>query len=567
MKIKILIQLIPLILLFLPLTATPEKESISQISLQAEALWEAQGYEGAQTLYEQLLAQPLTEWQQARLQYNLGTIRLAQHQTTEAIDRFQKIAPGQLSLPRFGQNLFLNEGIAYLQYEKALAPNTPFYDQQRIYLQQSLNALNQAQEEECKLQQFEEKEKKSGCSPQHVIEEWTQSALLQLHAIDQQKAKRWMESASIESLATFLSILLQQLIAETKTFQEQTKTPTPWSSYFQKQGESLASLWDALKQKKFSPDALVSFDHAAADYLNALKAFSKNDFAGAMSNLEHSSQKLGPLGYKENIALHLAQLNFEILLLQPSLSSSDIQIIQWGIDQLKVGKEQAEVVALIKQSLELGLEALNGKELLKARFFLLAGYGELDSLLPEKDHSAISALKDALDQANRSFQLFLIAQLIPSSDSQKEKLHAILKTEQKAVLTRAILFIPAVLKEQNSRFHTVNGPGTGCQQSPWDQVIPLFDHGFLAAQSGEKLLTDSATNMQMIAAQQEQTLYDWQQAFNLLLNPPPQSRQKQGGGASSSAPKNLAETYRLIQEMYLEDQAQKTPEHGEFHSW
>lgn len=134
-------------------------------------------------------------------------------------------------------------------------------------------------------------------------------------------------------------------------------------------------------------------------------------------------------------------------------------------------------------------------------------------------------------------------------------------------MTRAALFIPAVLKEQTSRFHTANGPGSGCQQSPWDRVIPLFDHGFLAAQSGEKLLDDPATKTQTIAAQQEQTIFDWQQALNLLLNPPPQSGQRQASGASSTVPKNLAETYRLIQEMYLEDQAQKAHEPGEFHSW
>lgn len=419
MKIKILIPLIPLFFLSLPLSGSPEKESISQVSLQAEALWEAQGYEGAQALYEQLLARPLPPWQQARLQYNLGTIRLAQHQTTEAIDEFQKIAPGQLSLPRFGQNLFLNEGIAYLQYGKNLSPNTPFYDQQRLYLQQSLNALNQAQEEGCKLKMLEEKEKKSDCSPQQLIEGWTRTALLQLHAIDQQRTRQWMESASIESLATYLSILLQQLIAETNAFHEQTKAPDPRASYFQKQGESLAPLWDALKQKKFNPNELDFFNHAATDYLNALKAYNKNDFPDAVSNLAHSSQKLAPLGYKENIALHLARLNFEILLLQPSLSSGDIQIIQWGIGQLKVEKEQTQAVELIKQNIQLGLEALNDRERLKARFFLLAGFGELDSLLPEKDPSSLSALKQALDQANRSLQLFLIRQLIPRGIPKK----------------------------------------------------------------------------------------------------------------------------------------------------
>lgn len=556
--------------LLFPLSAFSVNTSVEQVALQAEALWEAQDYSGAEALYNQLNAKPLPNWQQVRLRYNLATIQLAKNQTAEAIGLFRKIAPHQLSLPRFSRNLFLNEGIAYLQYEKTLAPNTPFHDQQLLYLHQSIDTLEKAQMVGCQLQQTEQGKKEFACSPQQMIEEWMATAFFELDTLQVKHAQKWMASASIESLATLLSILLQQLISEAKSLPTQHRSThqlAPWIAYFQRQTMTFDSFWQALKHKNLSPAQHISFNEADTNFKNVLQAFSKNDLSSATTSLAQTLVKLKPLCFKEDTDILLAHLNYTILLLQPNLATGDIQTVQWEVDQLKGTGEQSEIIEKIKKYIKFGLEAHQQDDAMRARFFLLAGFSQLDSILPVNHSTSLSSLQQALDQANRSFYLVLLSQLISREASTGVNQLEILKEAQALVLQSAKRFIEAVLKEQEALFHDPKTPDAACLESPWNQVIPLFDHGYLAAKSAEKLLAASTADYQVIAAQQEQTLQDWQQTLNLLNNPPPQKEQKRSGSTSSATPKNLAETYRLIQEMYLEDQSKPQPVIGELHSW
>lgn len=541
--------------------ASSEEESINQVNLQAQALWEAQDYGGAESLYQHLFSQSLPSWQKARIHYNLGTIQLARNQPDKAIKKLQEIAPADLSLPRFGRDLFLNLGISYMQYAQTLTPDSPDHVLQTIYLQQSLMALNEAQTMSCHLRGSEEKVEGLPCSPQKLIRQWTQTALHQLDVVQTQKVQQWMKQTSIEFLSTFLSIQLEQLIAEAKNLQEKQSTK-PWSSYFQQQTESLAPLWNALKDKKISPGQLPAFNSAASAFLNASKAFDKNNLTTAIESLSSASEKLSPLHFKENIPLQLTFLNYHVLLLQPTLSLSDLETVIWEVNQIKEKEDQTERLNGIRHYLQNGEEALKGRDPLKVRFFLLAGFGLLDSLLPANPLTSIGCLQKALDQASRSLELLQLSQLMPQESIQNE-LNKILLQQQQAVLTQSSLFIPAALEEQSSLFGNGSQPDLGCQQSPWDRAIPLFDHGYIAAQSGEKLLAGASFNSETVAAQQQQTIQDWHQALGLLKNPPRPSPT----AGSSTAPKNLAETFRLIQEMYLEDQSQPEPESRELHSW
>ena len=171
-------------------------------------------------------------------------------------------------------------------------------------------------------------------------------------------------------------------------------------------------------------------------------------------------------------------------------------------------------------------------------------------------------LKQALTQANLSFELLLLAGLISNTSFENEKLNTILREEQNAVIRRADLFIPAVLKDQETRFQQPNQSFSRCQKSPWDQVIPLFDNGYVAATEGAKLFVESSLDRHKIAAEQERTLDSWQQAVNLMMSPA-----KTSSMPSPATPKNLAETLRQIQEMYLEDQAHPEPIMHERHTW
>lgn len=506
-----------------------EEEGIEGISREAQALWWAKDYDQARALYEKLLSLPLPVWQKMRLLYNQGTIQLSQGHLNEAIHLFQTIEPYQLSLPRFTRDLYLNQGVSYLQFVKNMEQNSPFYQQQEVYLLYSLMLLEKANRVGCELQKEEGEE---ACNRQHLIEGWIAKSLMHLDVVHEQKIKHWMDNASIETLSTYLSILLQQLIAEVKQFQDSS-----WIAYFQHQAESLDFFWKSLKSKKLAKEQITLFDKAFAEYSNSLSAFKKKEISSALDALERSFEQLTPLDFKEDVDLRLAHLNYEILLLQPSITVEDVQGVQWEVKQLKIDKAEE-----INQNLQQAIVALEKKDPIQTRFYLIAGFGMLDSLLLSKDPSSTASLKSALDQANRTFTLNLLARLMPEQKMLIE--------QQEAVLLRAASFIPAVLKEQNINYHDANHQKTSCQQSPWDQVIPLFDHGLQAAKKGA------------VAAQQEQTLQDWQQAYNLLLSPP---QLNQSSGAS--APKNYAETFRLIQEMYLEDQPKQPQETGEMHTW
>lgn len=533
--------------------AFSQNESLDQLNYQTEALWEVKNFTAAEELYQKLDPQKLSEWQKSRLQYNLGTLALVKNQTADAITELQKIAPSDLSLPHFGRDLLINQAIAYLEYAKKLTSDSPFFDLKGIYLTDALKALNQADLLNCHLQKMEENIKGFSCLPHDLIKRWIQKALQENQSFHQQKAQYWMNHTSIEALATFLSILLQQLNSQTKSL-----NPTPiqsMGSYLKLQTESLSSIWTALKQKKFSSPQLAHFSEAAAAYLEANKSFDKNDFSAAAEHLSKAIEKLNDLNFKENISLNLARLSYAILLLQPSLAESDLQIIQWEIDQIKGDKKTQDVITKMKLYLQTGEKSLNEDNHNKARFFLLAGFGWLESLLPSDALSPIDCLEKALNQTSRSLEMIFFAKLLPSNDEIGE----MLKEQQQLILNQGKFFIPSVLKEQMSLF---TSSSANCQQFPWDQVIPLFDHGYFAAKSAEKQLTPF--NPELVAALLEQTLQDWHKALHLLKNPPMKNQTK---GESSSAPKNLAETFRLIQEMYLEDQTDFQPIREEFHSW
>lgn len=554
--------------LFLPFAAWNE-ESVQQTSQEAEALWEARDFSTASDLYEQLLQRSLPIWQQARVFYNLGTIRLAQQQTNTAFSLFQKITPTDLALPRFGRDLFLNLGIADWQHAQTLSTTADYSSlaQQALYLEQSLQAFSQAQSLECGIQQEEQKESTFSCHPLSLIEQWSKVARLQLDVVHSQQRRQWIEQASIEMLATLLDQRMKELINRLKTLQSEDSKISSTASfilYFQHQINSLVMIWEGLNQKDLSPSQRTSFEQGAAFYLHAMQALTKQDFTSVLENLNKAKETLASFTFQDNIALQQALLHYEILLLQESLTGAGLQKLIDEFDQLKVKDSQMQSLEQIKTNLQDSLKSLQDNHLLETRFFLVAGLNQVDSLLKEKKTTAILVLQQAIRQAQRALQLFLLAQVIADEADKKGRIQAILNDQQQVVLANASPFIPTVLKEQEILFQQAQGPASGCQQSPWEQVIPLFDQGLQAAQSAAKQLKGDELTPRNIVIEQKQTIKDWEQALNFMQHPPKQNPPPTDG---KSAPQNLTETFRLIQEMYLEDQPQPTPTNQELHSW
>lgn len=535
------------------------EQNLFLISQEAEALKNAHDEAGAAAIYEELLSLQLPPWQQVRIFYNLGTLKLSQQRTLEAFAFFQKISPQDLSLRRFGRDFFLNQGIAYLQSAEIFfsSNSRSSLDEQAIFIKQGLQAFHTAQELHCQIQQAEQTTATT-CQEDDLINQWIAQARVELQIIGQKKREEWMGQASVESLASFLSMQLQSLLHEAKNSQHQEKS---FILSLKHQIESLIPIWNILQEKNFSSLQKASFDQAAAFYLKALQYFDHQDVSSAFQALHQGVEALSALTFQKNIPFHEAYLSYEILLLKDRVNASDLQTLKMQFDALKVGVDQTELLKRIQENLQISLKELQANHPLQARFFLLAGFHDAHFLVNDDKRTSPAILQQVLIQAHLNLQGLLLFSIIHEEASQKTKMQAILKNQQQEMLEEAAFFIPVVLEEQRLHFQENRDPSSSCQQSPWDQVIPLFDHGYQLARMAKKELSASSLNIQKVEIEQEQTIQDWERALNLLLHPP------QNHDKSSSISQNLTNTFQIIQEMYLEDQSSPEQTAKELHTW
>lgn len=539
--------------LFFPLFSISGEDKFTSLSLQAEALTEAHDYITASQIYTKLLPLSLPDWQKKRLLYNMGTIRLAQQNPIEALTFFQKINPTDLSLPRFGSNLLLNEGIAYLQYAQSLAlDSNSSFDQQVVFIEQSLKAFDQAKQLEC---QAQKEEFSSICESSSLLNHWIETARSQLSQALQNKRQKWMKNATLETLASLLHQNMQKWIDFLKKYQYFPKSFFP---YFQYQAESLIPLWKALQQKEFSLDQKKAFEKSLASYLSASQNLNEQNEFSAVKEWEQSIEALKPLIFQKYQNIQYARLSYEVLLLQDTLIVPSLKDLIKQFENLKVEEKQSDSLKQIQLFLKTSLEALQNGYSEKAQFFFIVGYSQFRSLFKTEASSPAAILQQVLDQANWNLQLSFLAEAIPKDKAAQA--HAILRGQQRDILTQVAPFIPRVLKEQDARFHQTHDMNSRCQQTPWDQVIPLYDRGFRSAQNIDKQYQQRIFDFQAVIAGQVQTIKEWEQALSLILHPP-----QQGGGLATQ--QEWADTFRRIQEMYLEDQPQPKQATKELHSW
>lgn len=545
---------------FLPFFPLRSEENLVSLSQQAEALGEARDYLAASHLYEQMLSHSLPAWQHARILYNLGVLQLAQGHPAEALTLFQKIVPFDLSLPLFGRHLLLNEGIAYFHEAEKHE-----IDQQSIFIQQSLRLFDQAQILDCQLQ---EKEHQThfpfSCQTDSLLAQWIKTARLKLYTLFQQKRQDWIEQANVESLATFLSYQLQEWMQRFQALKMQksfsSSDQTSFLAYFQDQAASLMPIWNALQQKEFSLEQKEAFAHALDFYFSARQALNRQDVDSALNNWKQGREALIPLSFQIHKDLQQIKLNYEILLLQDPITLSTVKDLLAQFESLQVETEHSRSLKQVQDYLRLSVEALQNHDSLAARFFLLAGFQPADSLSSNQKKTPATVLRQAIQQASRTLQLLLSSEMISKESAYSSLILKILKRQQSHVLTQAAPLIPSILEEQDLHFHQEKNANLSCQQFPWEQVIPLYSRGYQFAEKAQQQLDKNPLDAAVIAGAQEETIKNWQQALNLILNPPQPNR-------GSAEPQKFTETLRLIQEMSLEDQPQPEQATEEMHSW
>jgi|GEM_PF-5305551 len=550
--------LFPPFLFFVPLfLVLPVKaeDNLTFLSQDARSLWDVGDEEGARSIYENLLSRSLPGWEQKRLFYNLGTLRLAQHQPIEAASYFQQIQLSDLLLPGFGRNLLINEGIADWQSFELLALTSPSsFDRQALLIEHSLYRFAQAQRLECQIQQ----EEGDDCHRHPLLHSWIQTARLRLSAVHEQKRLHWLEEANCAYLATFLRLCLQDWIDIFQNQESPSFLTSSFLRYFQGQVASLLPIWNALEQKKLSPEEKEVVNRATRLYLQAWHA---KDLSSTVQEIKESLEALEPLAFQDETPLNKVRLSAEILLLQESLSPSALHRLLYQFESLNVEKEKAKSLKHIQEYLNRSLEELKAHHLIEARFFLLTALTPLASLFKPKEETPSLILKQAIEAANRAYITFYLSTRMAKTSSTQREMKTLLERQQQAIREVAWPWVSAVLKEQRQRFHARKEGSSTCQESPWDRVIPLYDRGYRAVQRAERELNFPFPDRQVITSHQQETIQKWEEALNLISQPP----RKKGEKASSS--EHLMENFCLIQEMSLEDQPHSKQESKELHSW
>lgn len=533
------------ILFFFVISSFSHANEVEDIGREAAAFFAANDFEKTSSLYFQLTAKALPEWQQAILQYNLGTIKLMQNEFNESIHHFQSIHSQWLTFPSLLTAIKFNQGILFLR-ESASFINHPVL-QRHYLLQVSMKYFNESEQLDCQLQHLQGSQ---DCLPAHSLALLWQNSHQQSEML---KIKEWQDNLihSPDSVIVVFLIqsmqLLQHLADQLLNSSVSQEIQDSYSFYLTRSLKQLSFFWHkklsetlvqhiGQKKEPFSLQDLSSFLTTALKELEALRQEHLTDFEFSLSSFI--------------LQLHQVLMN---------LSEERLNKLRNEWERMKPFSSKQNFPTSISHYLDLSEDKFKNDQPYLSQFFLTQTLvlleGALTSNNQEKDPR--SQLMKAILQAQFALQFQYLILLDSDLTHQNEEIKEILYEQQHNTLTAADRFIPAILLFEHSHFHEKQE----CQQAPWNRVIPLFESGYQSAQQALKAIKRSFD----ASSHQEQMIFNWQQIISLL----DQSSTAHIPSTSSSRLSNrpIENVLNLIQDMEAADEPAQTNRPKEMHAW
>lgn len=536
------------------------EQDLLHVGYRAEALFAAKDYAAADQIYQNLFQLPLPDWQKSRIQYNLGTIRLAQQKWDEALQEFRKISIHTLSSPYLLLNLLTNLALAEWQQAESLTTAEDL-DWAIYLLERSLYDLNQARDFACKIQ--EAAEELTPCQALRQLHVLKEQLILRLRQAQQKQRDQLIKQAPGQVVISVLKEGLEHFLLSLKFLSSQTKELKAENfTYLFNLGETFNPLWEQMQQQEMDASQKQAFTEAQKSYTEALQALKEEQFSQAVKALKQSIEALTELSTADSFAtqLNLLVLHSQLLLTTEVLSSYQLQALLERQKKITPSKENAEILKQSTLTLNQAITSLKEEQYPFARFYLAVSTFLLQQLVVS--HKTLSTaekiLEQALKEARQALQLSRLANLAQANTNQ-EILYWI-DYFQKQTLKIAEPFISHVLDEEKELYQNISQPVTRsrCQRKPWDQVIPLFEQGEQMAKQLQSLLK-MPLDLSTLSFQQEQMVMKWQLALNLLRQAPQEQTENTSAEQQSTAPReaDIQEVFQTLQEMELEDRPQQ----------
>lgn len=544
----------------------PAQEDVLLVR-QADAYYEAKEFDKAYDLYASLVKENLEPWQEARLQYNLGTILLSKGDPAGALELFTQLQFSVEGSPYLTRALQTNPAILNFRIARAVLSNKDagIEDYSRAFynLRSALAHTEKAERAECGVQALKGRDE---CRSAQDLLTLRKAIKNQLASVLDRYGESKISAASVKEGIPFL-ISGTNLAESHLDFFESIPKDHPlrqkYRDLFVRDLYSWDILWDSLEGK------LEELQDPYLEYQQAVQAFQEEEIDQsrlAFLDVEAKLSKMMEALWGEDPLKDLLRkllVSYRYALDQVPVQPSTLyQLLK---EQLRIeevvedGLSSLEFLEFSNQQLQSSLAfAREGKREL-ARYFLEEAKQWIRRLLRSETPGPEEVLEASIEDQVHALTLNLIQDRIAE---EQEKSISILNGAQIFTLQTTQPFIDAVLEKQLRDW-----PET-CQCKPWNRVIPLFVKGEQSALEAERLLKldpDDALAMR----KQEEAIKYWKDALHHLRHPEEEEEEekKEEEKEEETPPpppeeeeqkEPIDEVMRQLQQMHRDDQQPKS---------
>lgn len=579
------------------LLSTPENSSQQAQMLAAYRYFDAEDFEKADQIYQNLWLQQNEPWKRDILDYNRANILLAEEDYQSAIEAYNKIPLGKMVSPLIVRRIKSN--IAVSRWRLTTETINEIKEQEKFSEHLYNNAFSQlrflqrdirsAETAECELKLLEGAKE---CTTGFDLEQLKQQARIRLALLN----KDYIESKTAQiGIKKGLNELVIGLYTIINDLNELSTTPYGKAALKEQvsrigtQTKSWDALWQSVQNKMRLGKTSSDFNKAYSLFKQALEAVGSGEISEIKKYLEASmnvldsvlTQLIGKDPLKKNLQLLMS--GYEKALTTFPFQESTLIALKTAqkrvVEALKAKGLHYPLLDKSIADLEKSIELTHSGDHKGARIYLMSARQQAQRVLWDDDTEASMSpqvsLERLIEEQKYAYTINILVQEMPSGSNSTFK--EMLLVAQQQVLQKAPEFIQNALTSQDKDFHSdvTDEHPYRCQNQPWAETFPLFDKGLQEAKSAEQLLNEKIS-LKDVEASEVKVLSYWNDALKSLQKkrtsdscqgaeqeaPKPnngneQQKTKDQQTKSNEANLKIDQVLRLLQKMQQDDHTNK----------
>lgn len=563
---------------------------------QARLFFDAGDYGRAGSQYKNMIDEVILPWQKAAISYNYGTALLAQGRFEEALAVLESISIDSDAMPLLALRLKTNIALARLllansrQKTLSLESNASIdaYNSLIFLYREVLDNIETANMAACRLSKAEGSE---SCEEYPDLQEMRLEAKKEYVQLLRNFMQTMLTNASLPEGTSALLVSAKVMLQHLDFLNNASMHPELRHKYLQlylQQENSWRPLWEALEnsaeiKKSENKEKRTLFLEARKAYFDGTHLMAKGDFAQSKKAVEASVLTLNKLlkaVFEEKSLQEVVQRvlsNYLLVLAREYIQKSQLQgviEIQSHIEKMLQGDENSSLMDLFMQAehyLNLAGDSLDNFKPLQARMYV-----EEARYFMKKLSQAINVsqknepefiLKNAVDDQELAIELNQLRSAFNAQEDTASNADKLLLTSQSRTVTNAESFFAAV---KNKQEHAYNQARI-CQNSPWNEVVPLFIKGMQDARQAKQIFLQDISKRKSAMTPQQNARNAWKEALEKLQNKkkseskenqPQQEKQEkeqpkepEPRSMQTSGDSTLNDVLRMLQEMENDDRS------------